>query len=154
MGPHFTHPRPAVCCGILHQIESTMGRVSILQQPSIFQFLMGLNVSFSAVRGQILLMQALPSMHKAYSLICQEEKQRELGSSSLPIEHAIMTVRQDQKTSNPGRKPLHCTYCDVDHHTRETCWKFNGYPPGDRLHKPKRSNGGRNKRSDRSPLQI
>ncbi|KAI5344588.1 hypothetical protein L3X38_012465 [Prunus dulcis] len=61
-----------------------------------------------------------------------------------------MTIRQDQKISNPGRKLLHCTYCDVDHHTRETCWKLNGYPSGHRLHKPKWSNGWRNKRSDGS----
>ncbi|KAH0980815.1 hypothetical protein GBA52_007992 [Prunus armeniaca] len=61
-----------------------------------------------------------------------------------------MTVCQDQKTSNPKRKPLHCTYCDVDHHTSETCWKLNGYPLGHRLHKPKGSNSWRNKHSDGS----
>ncbi|CAL8120206.1 unnamed protein product [Prunus armeniaca] len=51
-----------------------------------------------------------------------------------------MTVCQDQKTSNPKRKPLHCTYCDVDHHTNETCWKLNGYPLGHRLHKAGETN--------------
>ena len=46
----------------------------------IMQFLMGLNDSYNAVRGQILLMNPLPSVRKAYSLITQEEKQREIGS--------------------------------------------------------------------------
>lgn len=43
---------------------------------------MGLNESYNAIRGQILLINPLPSVRKAYSLITQEEKQREIGSSS------------------------------------------------------------------------
>lgn len=135
---------PSCTCGAIKK------HVERKERNALMQFLMGLNESFSVVHCQILLMQPLPSMHKAYSLICQEEKQRELGSSSLPIEHAAMTVHQDQKTSNLGRKPLHYTYCDQDHHTRETCWKLNGYPLCHWLHKPKRSNSGRNKGSDGS----
>ncbi|EEF44687.1 conserved hypothetical protein [Ricinus communis] len=27
-------------------------------------------------------------------------------------------------------KPLHCSYCDKDHHVKETCWKLKGCPPG------------------------
>ena len=42
------------------------------------QFLMGLNEFYSAVRGQILLMNPLPDVTKAYSSIVQEEKQRSL----------------------------------------------------------------------------
>ena len=39
------------------------------------QFLMGLNESYNAIRGQILLMNPLPDVAKAYSSIIQEEKQ-------------------------------------------------------------------------------
>jgi hypothetical protein len=38
----------------------------------IFQFLMGLNESFSHIRGQILLMDSLPSINKIFSMIVQE----------------------------------------------------------------------------------
>jgi len=41
---------------------------------------MGLNESYSAIRGQILLMNPLPSVRQAYSSISQEEKQRLLSS--------------------------------------------------------------------------
>ena len=41
------------------------------------QFLMGLNDSYTTVHGPILLRQPLPTIRKAYSLILQEEKQRE-----------------------------------------------------------------------------
>ena len=46
------------------------------EQDQIMQFLMGLNESYNAIRGQILLINPLPSVRKAYSLITQEEKQR------------------------------------------------------------------------------
>ncbi|KAL9416375.1 hypothetical protein AB3S75_039550 [Citrus x aurantiifolia] len=46
----------------------------------LMQFLMGLNETYSAIRGQILLMNPLPSIRQAYSSISQEEKQRLLSS--------------------------------------------------------------------------
>ncbi|KAL5825696.1 hypothetical protein ACOSQ3_021759 [Xanthoceras sorbifolium] len=45
-------------------------------QQKLMQFLMGLNESYSAIRGQILLMNPLPSIRQAYVSVCQEEKQR------------------------------------------------------------------------------
>ena len=50
------------------------------EQDQNMQFLTGLNDSYNAVRGQILLMKELPSVREVYSLIIQEEKQREIGS--------------------------------------------------------------------------
>ena len=44
---------------------------------------MGLNDSFSQVRGQILLMDPLPHINKVFSLISQEEHQRKIGSQLL-----------------------------------------------------------------------
>lgn len=40
------------------------------------QFLMGLNDQYTAIRGQILLMNPLPSLNAAYALLLQEENQR------------------------------------------------------------------------------
>ena len=52
-----------VCsCGVDHKRRKLM------------QFLMGLNESYSAIRGQILLMNPLPDVAKAYTSIVQEEK--------------------------------------------------------------------------------
>jgi hypothetical protein len=47
-------------------------------------------------------------------------------------EPVALAVRHGQGSShsNPSnRKPLHCSYCDRDHHVQETCWMLNGYPP-------------------------
>ncbi|RVX07423.1 hypothetical protein CK203_022506 [Vitis vinifera] len=51
-------------------------------QQKLMQFLMGLNESYSAIRGQILLMNPLPSVRQAYFSVSQEEKQRLLTSTN------------------------------------------------------------------------
>ena len=53
------------------------------QEDYIFQFLMGLNESYSHVRAQILMIGSLPSINKVFSLVIQEERQRNLSSFSL-----------------------------------------------------------------------
>ncbi|XP_073300528.1 uncharacterized protein [Primulina huaijiensis] len=47
----------------------------------IMQFLMGLNDSFSTIRGSILLMNPLPDTHKVHALILQHEKQNEIAAN-------------------------------------------------------------------------
>ncbi|KAJ0014255.1 hypothetical protein Pint_21379 [Pistacia integerrima] len=46
------------------------------------------------------------------------------------------------RSNSSNRKPLHCSYCDRDHHVRETCWKLNGYPLEHPKHASNRSNQG------------
>jgi hypothetical protein len=100
------------------------------------------------------LLNPLPDVRQAYSSIIQEEKQRSLNDTQETTETAAMTiqryaltalaVRSGQGTSSRSnsfnRKPLHCSYCDNDHHVRDTCWKLHGYPPGHPKHKASRSN--------------
>ncbi|GJU18906.1 hypothetical protein Tco_1146872 [Tanacetum coccineum] len=47
------------------------------QRKRLIQFLMRLDESYSNISGQILLMQPLPTVAKAYSMTRQEEKKRE-----------------------------------------------------------------------------
>ena len=62
-------------CGINQRLADLQAKESIMK------FLMGLNESFSQVKTQILLMDPLPSINKAYSLFIQEEMQRSVGNS-------------------------------------------------------------------------
>jgi hypothetical protein len=65
-------------------------------QQKLMQFLMGLNDTYSAIRGQILLMNPLPSVRQAYSSVSQEEKQCLLSSTYAAIDSsssAAMAVR-------------------------------------------------------------
>ncbi|KAK5838939.1 hypothetical protein PVK06_007687 [Gossypium arboreum] len=56
-----------------------------LLQQRLFQFLIGLNESYSMIRSQILLMQPLPSVNQAYSMLVQEEGHREFVGGVSPI---------------------------------------------------------------------
>ncbi|GJU81692.1 cysteine-rich receptor-like protein kinase 8 [Tanacetum coccineum] len=49
----------------------------------LIQFLMGLDECYTNIRGQILLMQPLPTAAKAYTMLRQEEKQRETQKQHL-----------------------------------------------------------------------
>ncbi|XP_055825473.1 uncharacterized protein LOC129894013 [Solanum dulcamara] len=51
--------------------------VKFKQDERLIQFLMGLNDVYAAVRSNILMMSPLPNVNHAYSLLIQDEKQRE-----------------------------------------------------------------------------
>jgi hypothetical protein len=69
-------------------------------QQKLMQFLMGLNETYSVIRGQILLMNPLPSIRQAYSSVSQEEKQRLLSVTQTATElggSAAMAVRHNNR---------------------------------------------------------
>lgn len=99
-------------------------------------FLMGLNESFSQSRGQILLMDPLPSINRVFSLMAQEEKQKSISNET---QNSMAFLA---KSSVPSRKPQsnnykstnrdrpYCTHCNFQGHTVDKCYKLHGYPPG------------------------
>ncbi|KAH9672059.1 retrotran gag 3 domain-containing protein [Citrus sinensis] len=118
----------------------------LLETEKVFQFLMGLNDSYSSVRSQILAMEPLPNVGKAYSIIHQEERQRLLHVSSQPsIESTALTANnKTQMTSRQnhshlshlhgvqetqGRGRPFCDHCEKYGHIKAKCYKIVGYPP-------------------------
>ncbi|KAL5540460.1 hypothetical protein UlMin_042555 [Ulmus minor] len=63
------------CGGVKHLNEHH-------QMEHIMSFLMGLDDSFSQVRGQLLLMDPMPPINRVFSLIVQEEQQRKTNPPS------------------------------------------------------------------------
>lgn len=97
---------------------------------------MGLNESVSAARGQILMMTPLPSLAQAFSLIKQEERQRQGTSVATSfMANARNGPRSSGNTTTFGvheyvkKQQLKCTYCQTDGHLKENCFKLIGYPP-------------------------
>ena len=103
---------------------------------------MGLNDSYFAIRGQILLYEPLPDINKVLSLILQEEKQRSFKNgdfSSAVITYPIEAVtfyfdaRSSPKHNGKGNSkkegPI-CTNYGKSEHTIEKCYRLHGCPPG------------------------
>ncbi|XP_077234197.1 uncharacterized protein LOC143876374 [Tasmannia lanceolata] len=123
---------PTCSCGALKAISEYE------QREKIMQFLMGLNESYTSVRGQILLMNPLPSLNRVYSLVLQEEKQREITTSPITEAAALLANAANRSTTNRPDRPT-CEHCGWVGHTKARCYKLIGYPPGHRLHKSGRA---------------
>ncbi|GJZ35442.1 hypothetical protein Tco_0581259 [Tanacetum coccineum] len=72
-------------------------------------FLMGLDDSYASIRGQILLMQPLPSVVKAYNMVRREEKQKE-GLMPKPPTSAILSSFLNNQRSSLVTKGGHLVY--------------------------------------------
>ncbi|GAV68976.1 UBN2_3 domain-containing protein [Cephalotus follicularis] len=119
--------------------------LSSIQQDQAMKFLQGLHESFAPLRSQLLLQDPLPSVRKLYSLVLQEEKQREIQSSHLikPEASALVTknIGNFSPNSNHGEKGRpHCDHCDMDGHTVTTCYKIHGYTPKKNVMSPNHYN--------------
>lgn len=96
--------RPVCSCS-----KCTCGGVknpsSYYQIEYVMSFLIGLNDSYSQVRGQLLFMDPLPSTNKAFALISPEEDQRKItsqvGCTSDPVGSMTFTVKS-YNAKRPG----------------------------------------------------
>ncbi|XP_074352900.1 uncharacterized protein LOC141692057 [Apium graveolens] len=122
------------------------------------QFLMGLSEQYTAIRGHLLLMTHIPNLSVAYSLLLQEENQRELGYNTyVSTDFVALFVRHNDnqggsvnynnqnkiaRQSN-GKRAMHdtsivCEVCHMTGHSKDKCFCVHGYPSWHRLHgKPK-----------------
>lgn len=108
------------------------------------QFLVGLNDSYSQVKGQILLMEPLLLINKVFSLIVQEERQRDIVSLQSHSPETIAFFTRGQASPTPQNftnkfnpKPYvqkkerpTCSHCGFTGHTVDKCYKLHGYPLG------------------------
>ncbi|XP_071714371.1 uncharacterized protein [Rutidosis leptorrhynchoides] len=127
------------------------------QRKRLMQFLMGLDECYSNIRGQILIMQPLPNVNKAYGMIRQEERQREATIVKPSISAALSAQTyynngnnnsnnsrwNPKRTSAPAgqqerksnfKKGVFCGNYGLEGHQNEECYKIVGYPVGHPLH--------------------
>ncbi|KAL0426173.1 UNVERIFIED_CONTAM: hypothetical protein Sradi_1152100 [Sesamum radiatum] len=110
-----------------------------LASNQLMQFLMGLNDSFDAIRNQILVMDPLPVVDKAYSLVLRVESQRqgqmhiEEANTNAALLAKNMDVTRDvkqfqKKKTFVDKKNQFCDHCNKSGHSRNACFKLHGYP--------------------------
>nr|XP_016443290.1 PREDICTED: uncharacterized protein LOC107768662 [Nicotiana tabacum] len=125
------------------------------QDRRLIQFLMGLNEVYTIVRGNILMMNPLPSLAQAFAILIQEEKQREMKKQQLQNQlwstrkwiwrellHELQPVKWHWGNSFRGNYPTNrprpvCDYFKKPGHTKDKCYKLYGYPQDSKFNKGK-----------------
>ena len=98
----------------------------------VMSFLMGLNETYNTFRGQILLMDPIPSLGKVFSLLLEDEKQRKVGKKNT-IKSSTLAVKTNGSTKSFNKAKSgrpQCTHCGVLGHVSNKCCKLLRYPPG------------------------
>lgn len=110
-------------------------QVAYLQEECVLHFLMGLNDSFSQVRAQVLTMEPFPNITMVFALAIQEERQQSLSPNPVQIVPEMLISSNELsinavQTSSAPRSSCYryfCTHCKVKGHSKERCFKLNGY---------------------------
>jgi len=118
------------------------------QRRKLMQFLMHLNDEYEAIKGQILLLDPLPTVNKAYSMIQWVERQRHVthtttvsrevaacatksGSADigdLETVNALLAKGRGRKDMRKSKQTRVCDHCQKPDHDKEQCFKLIGYP--------------------------
>ncbi|XP_074283781.1 uncharacterized protein LOC141608302 [Silene latifolia] len=125
-------------CNILKQVLESVSREKLIT------FLMGLNSSYETLRTNILSMDPIPNINKAYSILQQVESQKNISlilqteqdSSALAAmksqasksgnNQGPWNVWKKDKDGNSSKKPKYdqrwCNACNKGGHTMDTCF--------------------------------
>ncbi|KAJ8750937.1 hypothetical protein K2173_016118 [Erythroxylum novogranatense] len=112
-------PIPQCTCGAVAQCTCGAPRAlaDLTSLNQLMQFLMGLNESYDHVRNQILVIEPLPTINKAYSMVLRVEKQREVQMVfSEGVEHNAMFVSKgyNKKVGDGGGKQFKNKWGSID----------------------------------------
>lgn len=122
---------------------------------------MGLNEMYGHARSQILMMNPLPSVGKAYAMIISDESQRVtsgMRTTGDVIEAAALYAGRENysrdtrydggkgeyngRTKKKVNWNLFCDHCKIYGHTQKNCFKLIGYPEDWKFKKKVSEQGG------------
>ncbi|KAJ0099873.1 hypothetical protein Patl1_21231 [Pistacia atlantica] len=113
--------------------------VNYMQNQKLLQFLMGLNETYLHARSQILMMNPLPSVNQAYSMLVTEESQRNLISTALTVLYSSSNTSQHSSKTKKNWSII-CEHCNVRGHKKDNYYRLIGYPADFKFTKKKFSN--------------
>lgn len=133
-----SYQKPICCtCGGLKALTERE------ENERVMQFLMGLNDSYSTIRGSILMMSPLPDTRKTHALVLQQERQVDVAAKREinTVHHAMQSTQVAQVNRPPtafgngfSKRQFKCSYCDGDNHNIDRCFYLHGFPMGHKLH--------------------
>ncbi|XP_076904998.1 uncharacterized protein LOC143560607 [Bidens hawaiensis] len=128
---------PPCTCGASHVF------VKREEDQRLIQFLVGLNPNYDMIRSNILMMQPLPSIDRAYGILIQDEKQRVIHTTT--TDFIASSTSMHVNTGGPvsggngeNRRTLVCTHCKRNGHSVNKCYKLIGFPKDFKFNKGKK----------------
>ncbi|XP_074298411.1 uncharacterized protein LOC141629285 [Silene latifolia] len=103
-------------------------------EEQVHDFVLGLNDDkYNTLRTQILSMDPIPTINKAFSLATQEERHKSIVRDRDDKTEAMSFAVQASSSSStppqaPAPAPLTCTFCTKPGHDYEHCYQRIGYP--------------------------
>ncbi|XP_074310059.1 uncharacterized protein LOC141644442 [Silene latifolia] len=94
----------------------------------LFQFLNGLNPSYTTMRSHILMMNPLPTVEEAAAIFQQEEAQRRNYKSMSTEKMESDNLAFYAADQNAPVDASSCPVCKKKGHARDNCWRVVGYP--------------------------
>ena len=82
------------------------------EEDRLMQSLMGLNDTYNIVHTNILMMLPPPNIRKAYSLVIQEEMQRQVTLESTENFSIVVAVHGRTNNFSNNSKEKYCDYCN------------------------------------------
>ncbi|XP_010539182.1 PREDICTED: uncharacterized protein LOC104813314 [Tarenaya hassleriana] len=130
-------PYPICTCGGC-TCQANRKLIKICEKKKVVKFLMKLNESYHPARRQILMIDPLPDMSRAYSMIAQEEKHRQaLPPDSMVFQTSAQPISRPKSVNLISSKPRPvCSHCGLTGHTISRCYKLHGYPPASKPPRP------------------
>ncbi|KAL8170217.1 hypothetical protein V2J09_022021 [Rumex salicifolius] len=122
---------------------ATGSMLHLLSNLQVIQFMVGLNDVYNSVRTNILMRKPVPSLGEVYHMVLEDEKHRELHSTSsigsdstaLNASGAGRSWTSNSRGGRGGRgnsdrrSMFFCDHCKTQGHTIDRCFKLHGYPP-------------------------
>ncbi|XP_056694807.1 uncharacterized protein [Spinacia oleracea] len=161
-------PFPDCTCGAMSKCSCGLLRkiLEADQLRKLIQLITGLNKDYDQAKINLLSMDPLPSVNRAYHLLQQIEKQGALNLSSHSSEmSALLSVhnnqynrppsgsagqRRDYRDSSKKQKfDRFCDHCKMKGHTKDVCFKIVGYPEWYKGSKGQGTQGNRSHNSQR-----
>lgn len=109
------------------------------EESKLHRFFMGLNEAYIGFRSNLLMMQLSPSLDTAYSILFQDERQRQASPSNLVVDTVSFNVNFSNKSPNPARhyfqkvnfdqnkSTMYCKYGKKQGHLIEKYYKLHGF---------------------------
>ncbi|XP_019197726.1 PREDICTED: uncharacterized protein LOC109191554 [Ipomoea nil] len=142
--------RPLLLCECKPRCSCTL--VSRMQkqreEDQIIRFLEGLNEEYEIIKSGVLVMDPIPDIEKVFNMTLKVERKIR-GSlnkkcNDLIQSNAIQNQVEEEQSlvatsnsngkkkffNNGGKSTPKCTFCGMNGHTIEKCYKKDGYPPG------------------------